>query len=195
MHIGKPRHQGKKITLLFSWLNLRNNETTRSWLKFQTYFLPIFLVINDSLPTLFSGWRHLNGRRYQISHFQSCNRACVSEIELQTNLLIIRFNRTRRSGPINTTLTHTVCFNISKRSWWRHQMETFSALRAGNSPVTGEFPSQRPVTRSFDVFFFIWTWTNVWVNNREAVDLRRYRGHYDVTVMYCMENNSDLCSW
>ena len=34
--------------------------------------------------------------------------------------------------------------------------ETFSALLAicaGNSPVTGEFPAQRPVTRSFDVFF------------------------------------------
>ena len=27
------------------------------------------------------------------------------------------------------------------------------ALCAGNSPVTGEFPAQRPVTRSFDVFF------------------------------------------
>ena len=26
-------------------------------------------------------------------------------------------------------------------------------LCAGNSPVTGEFPSQRPVPRSFDVFF------------------------------------------
>ena len=41
-------------------------------------------------------------------------------------------------------------------SWWRHQVETFSALLAicaGNSPVTGEFPTQRPVTRSFDVFF------------------------------------------
>ena len=40
-------------------------------------------------------------------------------------------------------------------SWWCHQMETFSALLAlcaGNSPVTGEFPVQRPVTRSFDVF-------------------------------------------
>ena len=39
---------------------------------------------------------------------------------------------------------------------WRHQMETFSAsltLCSGNSPVTGEFPSQRPVTRSFGVFF------------------------------------------
>ena len=41
-------------------------------------------------------------------------------------------------------------------SWWRHQMEAFSALLAlcaGNSPVPGEFPTQRPVTRSFDVFF------------------------------------------
>ena len=41
-------------------------------------------------------------------------------------------------------------------SWWRHQMETFSpllAICAGNSPVPGEFPTQRPVTRSFDVFF------------------------------------------
>ena len=40
--------------------------------------------------------------------------------------------------------------------WWRHKMETFPALLvicAGNSPVTGEFPAQRPVTRSFDVFF------------------------------------------
>ena len=41
-------------------------------------------------------------------------------------------------------------------AWWRHQMETFSALLAicaGNSPVPGEFPAQRPVTRSFDIFF------------------------------------------
>ena len=40
--------------------------------------------------------------------------------------------------------------------WWRHQMETFSALLsfcAGTSPVTGEFPALRPVTRSFGVFF------------------------------------------
>ena len=37
-------------------------------------------------------------------------------------------------------------------AWWRHQMETFSALLAlcaGNSPV------QRPVARSFDVFFYL----------------------------------------
>ena len=41
-------------------------------------------------------------------------------------------------------------------TWWRHQIETFSALLvlcAGNSPSTIEFSSQRPVTRSFGVFF------------------------------------------
>ena len=37
----------------------------------------------------------------------------------------------------------------------------------GSSSVTGEFPLQRSVTRSFDVFFDLWI--NGWVNNREAV--------------------------
>ena len=43
-----------------------------------------------------------------------------------------------------------------RRAWWRHHMETYSALLAicaRNSPVTGEFSAQRPVTQSFDVFF------------------------------------------
>ena len=55
-------------------------------------------------------------------------------------------------GLIQTSV-HTLDTHIS---WWRHQMETFPALLticAGNSPVTGEFPAQRPVTLSFYVFF------------------------------------------
>ena len=37
-------------------------------------------------------------------------------------------------------------------------MEAFSALLAlceGNPPLVGEFPSQRPVTQSFDVLFYL----------------------------------------
>ena len=30
---------------------------------------------------------------------------------------------------------------------------SLQALCAGNSPVTGEFPAQKPVTRRFDAFF------------------------------------------
>ena len=69
--------------------------------------------------------------------------------------------------PSSQTKVGLVCqikcwplIRLSKReihlAWWRHQMEIFSALLAicvGNSPDTGEFPAQRPVTRSFDDFF------------------------------------------
>ena len=54
---------------------------------------------------------------------------------------------------------HEVVFvhvSYMKLSWWLHQMEIFSALLAlcaGNSLVTSKFPAQRPVTRSFDIFF------------------------------------------
>ena len=72
---------------------------------------------------------------------------------------------------------------------WRHQMETFStllAICAGNSLVTGEFPIQRPVTRSFDIFFDLRL--NKWlvVNNPEAGDLRRHHVNYDVSVIEYM---------
>ena len=63
-------------------------------------------------------------------------------------------------------------------------METFSALLtlcAGDSPVTGEFPAQMPVTRSFDFFFDLRI--NGWVNNHEAGVLRRNHAHYDVIVI------------
>ena len=64
--------------------------------------------------------------------------------------------------------------------WWRHQIETVSALLAisvGNSPHKDQW-------RGALMFSLICVWINGWVNNGEAVDLRRYRAHYDVTVMY-----------
>ena len=63
-------------------------------------------------------------------------------------------------------------------------METFSALlalREGNSPVTGKFPAQKPVTRSFDVFF------DLRLKKRLSKQLRGWwletpSCHYDVTT-------------
>ena len=46
----------------------------------------------------------------------------------------------------------------------------------------GEFPAQRPVTLS-SMFSLICVWMNDWVNKREADDLIRHRGRFDVTVM------------
>ena len=71
-------------------------------------------------------------------------------------------------------------------TWWRHQFETFSALltlRAGNAPVTVEVPSQRPVTRSFDVFFDLCLNKRFSKPGDFAGESRRHRTHYDVAVM------------
>ena len=77
--------------------------------------------------------------------------------------------------------------SLSRGTWWRHQMETFAAILAfcaRNSPITGEFPSQTPVTRSFDVFYLrlnkrlskqSWGWWfetpphSLWRNRNEVI--------------------------
>ena len=77
-------------------------------------------------------------------------------------------------------------FPFSVDPWWRHQMETFSALLAicvgihrwpVNSPQKGKW-------RGAFMFSLICGRINRWVNNREADDLRRYRAHYDIIVMH-----------
>ena len=80
---------------------------------------------------------------------------------------------------------------------WRHQMKTFSALLAlcaGNSPVTSEFPSQRPVTRNFDVFFYLHLNKRL-SKQRWGCDLRRHRAQYDVTVLGVWNTSQELCTY
>ena len=69
--------------------------------------------------------------------------------------------------------------------WWRHQMETFPRYwpfvrGIHRSPVNSPHKGQ---WRGALMFSLICVWINGWVKNGEAGDLRRYRAHYDVTVM------------
>ena len=92
-------------------------------------------------------------------------------------------------------------------------METFSALLAlcaGNSPVTGDFPAQRPVTRSFDVFIDLclnkrlskqsWGWwfdapsRAIWrhcneARKRSVLDM----GLYDIYVVFLWVETQIFC--
>ena len=114
------------------------------------------------------------------------------------DILVENLNLTRR---IPIVISWHVQFNILKddvSTWWRHQMETFCALLAicaGNSPAPGEFPAQRPVTRSFDVFFDLrlnkrlskhsWGW---WFETPPCPLWRHSNGHTHRFV-----NNLNLC--
>ena len=64
---------------------------------------------------------------------------------------------------------------------WKHFPRYWPFVRGIHwSPVNSPHKGQ---WRGALVFSLICVWMNSWVNNREAGDLRRYRAHYDVTVM------------
>ena len=64
---------------------------------------------------------------------------------------------------------------------WKHFPRYWPFVRViHRSPVNVPHKGQ---WRGALMFSLICVWINGWVNNREAGDLRRYRAHYDVTVM------------
>ena len=127
--------------------------------------------------------------------------------------------------PCLPYLYYWLCNGTPNVSWWRHQMEAFSALLtlcAGNSPVTGEFPAQRPVTRSYDVFFDLrlnerlskqsWGWwfetlsCSLWrhincTGSHEAANsLKRKCRHFDEILITgctgsCQNDNFQCSQW
>ena len=64
---------------------------------------------------------------------------------------------------------------------WKHFPRYWPFVRGiHRSPVNSPHKGQ---WRGALMFSLICVWINSWVNNGEAGDLRRYRAHYDVTVM------------
>ena len=71
---------------------------------------------------------------------------------------------------------------------WKHFPRNWPFVREiHRSPVN--FP-HKGQWRGALMFSLIYAWINDWVNNREAGDLRRQHGHYDVIVMVAM-----IMSW
>ena len=97
-------------------------------------FIVLMMIITSRSQLHFSTWNHILTPVYRIITFitQQCMLSVCPSVYLPT-----------------------IMYQIS---WWRHKIEAFSALLAlcaGNSPVTGDFPSQRPVTRSLVGFFYL----------------------------------------
>ena len=84
-------------------------------------------------------------------------------------------------------------------TWWRHQMENVSRhwpfvrgihRSSVNSPRKGQ-------RRGALMLFLISDWINIWVNNREAGDLRRHRAHCDVIygLPFASSKHYDIKIW
>ena len=111
------------------------------------------------LESIASGYRLTNDQLHHAKHI----RIYSTSQELRTWIALCRVLSWFGSASfffislkVSSYACHSAIEATRKLSWRRQQMETFSALLAlcaGHSPVTGEFPAQRPVTRNFDIFF------------------------------------------
>ena len=132
-------------------------------------FCPLWVLFVSILPMTFRVSRHYG------NHMVSINWECK-----------ICVNRSRGSTwavnitePIQTKMVSIFMMTSSNGNIFRV-----------TGPLCGEFTGPRwiPRTKASDaeLWCFLWSapWINGWVNKGEVGDLRRYRAHYDVIVMF-----------
>ena len=147
------------------------------WLQWHNRQIPQILQIPHCSSSIsHNALRHFLTEICTRVHFPA-TKWCIVGYLIQCGVceMGLVFPKYKRHPIIMCPLGRDVCVqNFMMTSWhgnafhitgpriddacWRHQMETFSALLAiceGNSPVSGEFPAQRPVTLSFHVFFYL----------------------------------------
>ena len=125
--------------------------------------------------------------KYHFS-FHTCRVDCARHLSKKFSLIF--------DGPHNL-IGNYLFIILHWLTWWRHRMKTFPALLAiyaGNSPVPGNSRHEGQ-WRGALMFSLICVWINGWVNNGKAGDLRRYRAHYDVTVMNTCQISSHPFWW
>ena len=123
------------------WLPLTRPVTRRFGVLFD-------ICLNKRLSKQSSRWWFEAPSRALWRH---CNDHPTSCIHIANSLAIPSFPKptlNQKSSDPTSPRTFSCSINVNNWflvTWWRHQMEAFSALLAlyaGNSPVTGEFPAQ-----------------------------------------------------
>ena len=101
---------------------------------------------------------HIDHTKYKLSSFSVIGGArsqpMREDVTYATSSLIDRDHAQFWMETVLVRNNSTISLEISPFM----MTSSFSALLAlctGNSPVTDEFPAQRPVTRTFDVFFYL----------------------------------------
>ena len=106
-------------------------------------------------------------------------RISASHANIMTRQMLILKQNIEKC--INFNEENMAAWNHDDVIKWKHISRNWPFVRGihrgpVNSPHKGQW-------REAFVFSLICVWINGWVKNREAGDLRRYRAHYDITVM------------
>ena len=173
---------------------------TNTWHRDNLFFTSIVPFHNDCSP---SGELEQPGQRMTIFHKYCCftKHEVLQQIwpcqKLWDILLICQNTSMRVWGAWIRR-----CYVLSSQTYAAPSFSVYAASNEFNSQMIHDdvikskhFSRYRPFERSSLnspqtgqwrgalMFFLTGAWTNGWVNNREADDLRRHCAHYDVIVM------------
>ena len=151
---------GWKCRRNFQWIWIKTE--TGSWLPSIVMHMPRF-VIYGYTPTVVGSKGPAFIKPDQL-YLWIKNQISLDQGSSRKSSVVSNFMVTSSNGKFSTTL----------------------ALCAGNSPVTGEFPSQRPVTQSFDVFF------DLRLNKRLSNQSRRWWLETPYCSFWC---HCDVCPY
>ena len=137
--------------------------------------LDIYILYSDP-------WMHRDKRRNQENFDRTTNY-----MKIITKHIQVALNKSRYKIYKCHIKIYYCSYNKRSYSWWRHPIETkgLLALCAGNYPVTGEFPLQRPVTQSFGVFF------ELRLNKRLS---KQSLGWWFETLSYSLWRHCNVCT-
>ena len=117
----------------------------------------------------------------------------MCEYDQFSHFIIQKYQQSKNVQSATQTRLTSICIHNMMTSS-NGNISALLAICAGNSPVPGEFPAQRPVTRSFDVFFDL-RLNNRLSKNREAGDLRRYRARHCNDTQRDTQQGATMWSW
>ena len=144
----------------------------------------LFLIDAYLVNCVSIGWGNvLSPVRHQAITCTNADLLTIGLLETNFNDVLITKKRKLSLKKMNLKMSAK---HLTSRLWWRHQMETFSALLAFLWGIQRSLvnSSHKGQWRGALVFPLICTWTNGWVNNRDTGDLRRHWAHFDV-----------MCQW
>ena len=154
----------------------------------QTKFRPWYVVLDSRLFSLIIPSRYI---QVQIATSSDGTIELTSCVYVYTSYFggkMIRLIRGVSSVPYLQVLTYfgfighgSILSAYDDVIKWRHFPRYWPFVRGiHRSPVNSPHKGQWCGALMFSL---ICVWLNGWVNNRDAGDLRRYRTHYDVSVM------------
>ena len=167
-------HFYENIFISYGGIIWKNIHTWRFLMLLTLLAMPLCFDENQIVPN------------FELDHFSDLKCACQVWwdylYQLRSycleNMPILTF-----VGTCNISVVHD---DVIK---WKHFPRNWPFVREiHRSPVN--FP-HKGQWRGALMFSLIYAWINDWVNNREAGDLRRQHGHYDVIVM--AQSRNDLC--